>query len=209
MNDNELSSGLHTASSHGRSVSISDFGDLERPFSPIEKYGKSGLKNIPSDLEKDAKMVSTSRINQKLPERPRSAFVERYSKPSPPFQRPQNPVGKTIEREEKNKPAASTLPRSFKDTAQLFTDLGIGTNAKPSQKERETLTRNQSFRLPDMTGIHSLINSSPKVSNTKIRATKYATIESIPIPKEEKGIRAVYVIDIRYNFWPTYSPGES
>ena len=192
MDDHDLSSQLHSPSSHGRSVSISDFVDLKRPFSPVEKYGRPALKSFHSDLDKELKSTSTPRTKQQLPERPRSAFVERYSRPSPPFQRPRNPVGKTIESECTNRPAASTLPRSFKDTAQLFTDLGIATNVKPSHKEREMPMRHQSFRLPDMTGIHSLINTTPKPSNQKLSASKYAPIESIPIPKEEKGIPSCF-----------------
>jgi hypothetical protein len=128
-------------------------------------------------------------MKQQLPEKPRSAFVDRYTKPSPPFQRPRNPVGKTMEEEYAPKPAGATLPRSFKDSTQLFNDLGIPNTGKTNQKQQTTPTRNQSFRLPDMTGIHSLINTTPNPPNPRNPSEpKYVSIESIPVPKEEEGM---------------------
>lgn len=128
-------------------------------------------------------------MKQQLPERPRSAFVDRYTKPSPPFQRPRNPVGKTMEEDYVPRPTGATLPRSFKDSTQLFNDLGITNTGKINQREGNTPTRNQSFRLPDMTGIHSLINTTPKVPNPRYPPEpKYVPIESIPVPKEEEGM---------------------
>lgn len=212
VNDHDLSSQLHSPSFHGRSASLSDFGgsDIKRPFSPIEKYGKGGLRNLPSNLDRELKTASTPGVKQQLPERPRSAFVERSAKPSPPFQRPRNPVGRTIERDYATKPATSTLPRSFKDSTQLFNDLGITDTAKLNIKARETPTRNHSFRLPDMTGIHSLINTTPKVNNHRNPAPpKHVPIESIPIPKEEEGNYTVFGVDNRYHFRPSCIARES
>lgn len=90
---------------------------------------------------------------------------------------------------EYTKPAVSTLPRSFKDSTQLFNDLGIQTATEIKPNERHATTRNQSFRLPDMTGIQSLINTTPKATNTRIPPEpKYARLESIPVPEEEERI---------------------
>lgn len=193
---------MHSPSFHGRSVSLSDFGggDIKRPFSPIEKYGKHGLRNLPANLDRELKTASTPGVKQQLPERPRSAFVERSAKPSPPFQRPRNPVGRTIERDYATKPATSTLPRSFKDSTQLFNDLGITNTANLNPKGRETPTRNHSFRLPDMTGIHSLINTTPKVNHRNPPSPKHFPIGSIPIPQEEEGKYFLFVVDSRYHF---------
>jgi hypothetical protein len=139
---------------------------MNRRFSPIEKFTK---KN-------------------EIRERPRSAFADRYIKPSPPFQRPRNPVGRTIENERTPK-LASTMPRSFKDSTQLFEELGITTAAaKSSRLDREMPKRDQSFRLPDMTGIQSLIDTTPKVGYSKRTSQKHIPIESVPLPQEEKGI---------------------
>jgi len=168
---------------------LSDFGDLKRPFSPIENFRKRGLRDLPSDLDKELKSFSTPRPTTGLPERPRSAFVQRYSKPTPPFRRPGNPVAKTMEREHVQKPAASTLERPFKGTDALFEDLGLVDTAKINAKNRETPTRNQSFRIPDMTGIQSLMNSTPKATGRLSQPRKYIPIHSIPTPKEEEGIR--------------------
>ena len=186
--DKDLSAQLHSTSSHGRSASLSDFGDLKRPFSPIEKFRKGGLRDLPSDLDKELKSSSTARVRDGLPERPRSAFVERYAKPSPPFRRPGNPVAKTMEREYAQKPKASTLARSFKGPEQLLEDLGLSDTAKINPRNRESPTRNQSFRIPDMTGIQSLMNASPKATARPSQAPKYVPIHSIPAPKEEEGI---------------------
>jgi hypothetical protein len=133
------------------------------------------------------KTASTPRQKQ-LPERPRSAFIDRYAKPSPPFQRPRNPVAKTMEKEYQSKPAVSTLPRSFKDSTQLFNDLGITTNTtKVNHKVHDTPTRNNSFRLPDMTGIQSLINTTPKANPRIPSSPRYFPVKSIPVPKDEEG----------------------
>jgi hypothetical protein len=187
--DKDLSAQLHSPSSHGRSTSLSDFGDLRRPFSPIEKFRKGGLKNLPSDLDRELKSSSTPRVRGGMPERPRSAFVERYVRPSPPFRRPGNPVAKTMEREyaQKQKPKASTLGRSFKGPEQLLEDLGLSDTAQINARNRESPTRNQSFRIPDMTGIQSLMNTSPKPTGRASQAPKYVPIHSIPVPKEEEG----------------------
>jgi hypothetical protein len=158
-------------------------------FSPIERFGKTSLKNnLAADIDRELKSSSTPglRGNLDLQERPRSAFADRYAKPSPPFKRPRNPVGKTIERQDA-KAAASTMPRSFKDSTQLFRDLGIDT-ADKHQVDRDTPTRNQSFRIPDMTGIHSLFDTTPKPPNQKRVSPKYVPITSVPLPDEEKGI---------------------
>jgi hypothetical protein len=188
--DKDLSAQLHSPSSHGRSASLSDFGDLKRPFSPIEKFRKGGLKDLPSDLDRELKSSSTPRVRGGLPERPRSAFVERYVRPSPPFRRPGNPVAKTMEREygQMQKPKASTLGRSFKGPEQLLEDLGLSDTARINARNRESPTRNQSFRIPDMTGIQSLMNASPKPAGRASQAPKYVPIHSIPAPKEEEGI---------------------
>jgi hypothetical protein len=170
----------------------------KRPFSPIEKFGKSNLKEkLAADLDRELKTASTPRVREsKFPDRPRSAFVDRYAKPSPPFRRPGNPVARTMEKEY-TKPAASTIPRSFKDTAQLFDELGITT----TNHDRETPARNQSFRLPDMTGIQSLIDSSPNTAHLRRSSPKHYPISSVPIPQDEKGIPRLYCIDInRYYF---------
>ena len=116
--------------------------------------------------------------------------MDRYVKTSPPFARPRNPVGKTIENDSRKDPSA-TLPRSFKDTTQLFRDLGIGNLQHPESRERDaTPKRNQSFRLPDITGIHSLIDTTPKPSKDKTgkeRSSYVAPLRSITIPEDEKG----------------------
>jgi hypothetical protein len=197
LDEDNLSAQLQSLSSHGRSVSLSDFGEMKRPFSPIEKYSKHGLRNLPSDLDKELKTTSTPRIvgREQFPDRPRSAFVERYGEPRPPFQRPRNPVGKTIENESTTKPAVSTLPHSFKDTARLFNDLGIASSAEPNAKTTDTPTRNHSFRLPDMTGIHSLINTTPKLTKKKYSTAppKYVhPLNSLPVPQDEKGTKLCY-----------------
>jgi hypothetical protein len=159
---------------------------MNRRFSPIEKFKSSLKKDLDLGMDRDMKS-STPRTHAKndLPERPRSAFVDRYSKPSPPFQRPRNPVGRTIEKEIASKPA-STLPRSFKDSTQLWKDLGITTAPQPHH-DRDTPLRNQSFRLPDMTGIQSLIDTTPKLPHTKRPVPKHIPIESVPFPAEEQG----------------------
>jgi len=94
-----------------------------------------------------------------------------------------------MEREHVQKPAASTLPRSFKGTDALLEDLGLLDTAKINAKNRETPTRNQSFRIPDMTGIQSLMNSSPKATGRPSQAREYVPIHSIPAPKDEERIR--------------------
>ena len=137
-------------------------------------------------MEKELKTAATR--SKHLPERPRSAFVDRYAKPNPPFQRPRNPVAKTMEKEHHSRLAVSTLPRSFKDSTQLFNDLGIATDSLPINPNKHDIpTRNNSFRLPDMTGIQSLINTSPKVNPQISQPPKYFPIQSIPVPKEEEG----------------------
>jgi len=184
VDDNDLSSQLRSPSSHARSASLSDFGDMKKRLSPIDRQ-KSGLRNLP-DLDKELQTTSTPREKQKIPERPRSAFLDRYAKPSPPFRRPQNPVGKTFDREYASKPAASTLPRAFKDTTQLFQDLGMPTTNLQKDGREFTPTRNQSFRIPDMTGIQSLMET-PRPAYGKKSSTRHIPITSIPIPQEEKG----------------------
>jgi hypothetical protein len=188
--DEDLSAQLHSPSSRARTGSVSDFGEFRRPFSPIEKYGRSGLKDLPSDLDNMFKHATTPG-KQQLPGRPRSALMDRYVKTSPPFARPGNPVGKTIENEHRKDCAATTLPRSFKDTTQLFKDLGIDTVQNRHQRQREaTPTRNQSFRLPDITGIQSLIDTTPKPTKHNLgkESSSYvAPLSSIPIPRDEKG----------------------
>jgi len=128
---------------------------------------------------------------QQLPGRPRSALMDRYVKTSPRFARPGNPVGKTIENEHRKDHAATALPRSFKDTTQLFKDLGIGSLQDRHHGQREaTPTRNQSFRLPDITGIQSLIETTPKPIKNKLgkESSSYvAPLSSIPISEDEKG----------------------
>jgi hypothetical protein len=145
---------------------------------------------LPSDLDRELKSSSTPRARPGLLDRPRSAFVERYAKPSPPFRRPVNPVAKTMEREHAQKPAASTLPRSFKGADVLLEDLGLSNTAKIAAKNRETPNRNHSFRIPDMTGIQSLMNASPKPTGRQYQGSKYVPIHSIPAPKEEEGFRS-------------------
>lgn len=185
--DRDLSAQLHSPSSHGRSASLSDFGDLKRSFSPIEKFKKGALRDLPSDLDKELKPSSTPRVRMGHPQRPRSTFAERYANPSPPFRRPGNPVAKTMEREQAHKPAASTLPRSFKTADKLLEDLRLADAAALNPKSRETPTRNRSFRIPDMTGIQSLINTTPKATGGLSQAPKHLPIHSIPTPKEEEG----------------------
>jgi hypothetical protein len=94
-----------------------------------------------------------------------------------------------MEKEHQFKPAVSTLPRSFKDSTQLFNDLGITTNTtKVNHNDHDTPTRNNSFRLPDMTGIQSLINTTPKANPRVPPLPKYFPVKSIPVPKDEEGI---------------------
>jgi hypothetical protein len=93
-----------------------------------------------------------------------------------------------MEDEHRTKPSGFTLPRSFKDSTQLFNDLGITSNTtKANQNTRETPTRNSSFRLPDMTGIQSLISTTPKTNFRNLAAPKYVSVRSIPVPKDEEG----------------------
>src|SRR5579862_574101 len=155
---------MHTQSSHSRSASLSDFGDVNRRLSTADNFTKYNLKSdLLTDLDRDFKSASTPRMRRSdVPERPRSAFLDRYAKPSPPFQRPRNPVAKTMEKDSPKKPGPSTIPRSFKDSTQLFNDLGIST-LPDRRRAIDTSARNQSFRLPDMTDIHSLIDTTPRL----------------------------------------------
>ena len=179
---------MHTESSHGRSASISDFGDMNRQLSAAEKLAKANIKvNLAADLDRNFSSASTPRLKRSdMPERPRSAFFDRYAKPSPPFQRPQNPVARTMEKDSSKKPGVSTIPRSYKDSTQLLNDLGISSIPERGQS-KETPARNQSFRLPDMTGIHSLIDTTPRVTNQKRSSLRHIPLESVPIPKNEQG----------------------
>jgi len=186
IDDDDLSYELRSPSSHARSASLSDFGDMKKRFSPIQRQ-KSRLRNNLPNLDKELKTTSTPREKQQIPDRPRSAFLDRYAKPSPPFRRPQNPVGKTFDREYAAKPAASTLPRAFKDTTQLFEDLGIPTTNGRREEREYTPTRNQSFRIPDMTGIQSLMET-PGPGYAKRSSPRHVPITSIPLPQEEKGV---------------------
>jgi hypothetical protein len=185
VGDHELSSQLRSPSSHARSASVSDFGDLKNRLSPINRP-RSRLRDNLADLDKGLKSTSTPREKQYIPERPRSAFLDRYSKPSPPFRRPQNPVGETIDQEYASKPAASTLPRGFKDSTQLFADLGIPTTNLHNDGREFTPTRHHSFRIPDMTGIQSLMETPGPIHGKKA-APRHIPITSIPIPQEERG----------------------
>lgn len=179
---------MHTESSHGRSASLSDFGDMNKRFPTAEKFGKSNLKtDLNADLDRDFKSASTPRLKSSdMPERPRSTFLDRYAKPSPPFQRPQNPVAKMMENDSAKKTGASTLPRSFKDSTQLLNDLGISSLPERHQN-RDNPARHQSFRLPDMTGIHSLIDTPPRLSGQKRSPLHHIPLESVPVPQNEKG----------------------
>jgi len=188
--DDALSAQLHSPSSHGRSVSLSDFGDMNKRFSPIERQTKSRFQNLPPDLAKELKTTSTPREKRSIPERPRSAFVDRYVKPSPPFRRPMNPVGKTIEREH---PKPATLPRGFKDATQLYNHLGIQNTGTQRVDREASPARNQSFRIPDMTGIQSLMDS-PHNPIDKHSSSRYLPIQSIPFPEEEKGMSNISVV---------------
>jgi hypothetical protein len=172
---------------------------MHKRFSPIERQTKSRLPNMPIDL----KTTSTPREKQSMPERPRSAFMDRYVKPSPPFRRPGNPVGKTIDG--LHRPA--TLPRGFKDSTQLFNELGIPTTGTQRVGREASPARNQSFRIPDMTGIHSLMDS-PRNLNEK-PSSRYLPIKSIPIPQEEKGICPYSRLLTRYNFRLPRSAGKN
>jgi hypothetical protein len=94
-----------------------------------------------------------------------------------------------MERDYQSKPTVSTLPRSFKDSTQLFNDLGITTNTtKVNHNDHDTPTRNNTFRLPDMTGIQSLINTTPKANPRIPPSPKHFPIKSIPVPKDEEGM---------------------
>ena len=192
---------MHTESSHGRSVSLSDFGDMNRRLSTAEKFGKSNIKtNLAADLDRDFISASTPRLKRSdMPERPRSTFLDRYAKPSPPFQRPQNPVAKMMDKDSAKKPGVSTVPRSFKDSTQLFHDLGISSVPERHQ-HKDTPARNQSFRLPDMTGIHSLIDTSPRITNQKRSPLPHIPLESVPIPQNEKGKAKIGVYLFQISF---------
>jgi hypothetical protein len=191
--DKELSAQLRSSLSQGRTASLSDFRGLKGDYSPKDKFRAMDRKHLATET----KTSFTPPAKQLLPPRPRSALVDRYAKPSPPFQRPRNPVAKTIENEYPTKPSASTLPRSFKDATQLFEDLGITGNVNSNHPDGDN-TKNQSFRLPDMTGIHSLINTTPKRPEGK--RSKYVPIKSIPVPKDEEGFALVRVFNSSNHF---------
>lgn len=91
-----------------------------------------------------------------------------------------------MEKDSPKKPGTYTIPRSFKDSTQLLNDLGI--SALPDRhRATDTSGRNQSFRLPDMTDIHSLIDTTPRLTGRKRSPLNHTPLESVPIPQNEKG----------------------
>ncbi|KAG5519607.1 hypothetical protein PMAC_001762 [Pneumocystis sp. 'macacae'] len=88
-------------------------------------------------------------------------------------------------------PKVKPIPRAFKSASGLMQELGL-------DDDQENIVANmplasemtQSFQLPDMTGITSLISDGPQPVNKIeiITKDKYKNLESIPISSDDKAI---------------------
>ncbi|KAG5437382.1 hypothetical protein PCANB_000813 [Pneumocystis canis] len=89
-------------------------------------------------------------------------------------------------------PKEKTIPRAFKTTSGLMQELGLDSNQRNVETNIPLNTEmTQSFQLPDMTGITSLISDGMQAVSNKIEVItkdKYKNLESIPISSDDKAI---------------------